>query len=269
MPIPEDDAELFPGFTPPPVFPRSDVPPPVPEPLHGLDRLERRRLRRARFPRLLAVAAGIFVAVTLHRELTDRGPVYLRTPLAARNAPEFWESPRFDSVEKSYLKLAEEIRSELDRAASRPTSTSLSVSYPDSHAAGLMDHLSPVLPRAGQPTGGEERLASGERRPVHRLLVLEDAARTLEDEVAVKVRRVFEQDGFQVFDRRTESDGGPQEIDLFAGARNAIGLSGLDDRMAVEKLQRFLDGTDDVDAILWIARDAEPDKYRWHLLTRS
>ena len=47
--------------------------------------------------------------------------------------------------------------------------------------------------------------------------------------------------------------GGPETIDLIAGARRVVELDSLDDRDATQRLQAYLDSSTSLDAIIWLA----------------
>ena len=142
----------------------------------------------------------------------------------------------------------------------------------DDEVQGLADQwrraLEPLLP--AEQTAREARGARAAAQQVSdggRVLVLEDIGQGADESTVTALHRALALRGFEVFgDEEGEVD--PEEIRLVAGARHAVGLSDPRDDGALQELQRYLDRTGELDAIVWLANNAEEGCHLYRVLVR-
>ena len=119
-------------------------------------------------------------------------------------------------------------------------------------------HLEPELPNF-------DAAVEGESSP--RVLVLEDLSPAVDGQILLGLELALEDLGWRALG--LDPDDPDAVIALAAGARKVIGLSGPTDATALRALQRHLDATTDLDAILWLTPDEEQQGQRYQLLVRS
>jgi hypothetical protein len=63
--------------------------------------------------------------------------------------------------------------------------------------------------------------------------------------------------------------GGPETIDLIAGARRVVELDSMDDRDASQRLQAYLDSSESLDAIIWLAPGTKQGSVSYRTFVRE
>jgi len=80
-----------------------------------------------------------------------------------------------------------------------------------------------------------------------------------------RMRSLLKERGHQLVGEGDDS----RSIELIARARNAAGLATLDDPDALGRLQRFLETSSGVDALLWLGPSQRPGHIGYRILVRG
>ncbi|MEW6071184.1 MAG: hypothetical protein AB1726_01135 [Planctomycetota bacterium] len=214
-------------------------PPPPPAPAWDpairapLDPERTRRRRRRGLAAVAAVALGVLGA--RHLVSAARGPGHRPATVAT-----VVEASRFGPREREALRLARRTT----RALEAEVLPDLSAAWPEELAARALPTPGSTVP---------------EGRPLGRVLVLEDLPRPEGEATLAAMERSLRARGFDVLGLPRRGEGADAErdeaeIQLVAEARNAVGLGAPDEEDAVLRLQVFLDGTADLDAVVWLDR---------------
>jgi hypothetical protein len=122
---------------------------------------------------------------------------------------------------------------------------------------------------------GEESPAPGEAAPAvpaaprGRVLVLDDVTTSVDPRVLALLREKMAQRGFTVVGRETDDTAAASAVELIAAARMTIGLGRADEPETQTALQRFLDGTPDLAALVLVSRAADEQEHLYRVFVRG
>jgi serine/threonine protein kinase len=226
------------------------------------------RAHRARTARRLAgagvaglLALGVVTSGTLVLAARARhgGHGHVTVSHSSVPAPErAWNS--LTPAERRYLELAQGVIAEVGgadavldpeyeaRAAAGSMDPAASATHDHAHAAAV--EILPGPPTAGLPPRG-------------RVLVLDDVTTRVDDRVIGLLHERLAERGFTV---AAEAEDG---VELLASARHAMGLGRADEPDTQTSLQRFLDGSTEVDAIVLVSRTADEKDHLYRVFVRA
>lgn len=231
-----------------------------------------RRGRRAQ--RILAMAIGAFIACTLALALIQRARHV--DSLRARDHMRALQS-RLMATHDPVTSLNEEDQAVLDHAhgiLGSPESQHRIDHWADRLSPEIKDwwfgteHEDDTGHYAPGPDSLTGAQAHSSIAPIGRILLLEDLVTPDETEILASVREALADMDLTVLGT-PESVNDPLDIELMSGARHAVGLASIDDPEAQQRLQDFLDGRDDLDAILWIGPAPTGSDPIYELFVRS
>jgi serine/threonine protein kinase len=262
---PSPAAAREPGFAPFPAMPAAG---PSREPFTfrpasvpaGSERFGPRRRRR--FGRPLALAACLFGFVCLAnvgflRAARARAHEVAAIETRARSIPppkRPWSS--LSARDKKLVDLAEGVAKDLG-------------DDPDASAAPAV-----VVP----PSRGERESAaheapagpeSGLLPPHGRVLVLDDLTTDVDERVLALLRSRLGSRGFRVVGEEGDEAAAAAAVELLAGARHALGLGRADEPDTQASLQRFLDQTLELDALILVSRGEKESEHLYRVFVKA
>ena len=103
-----------------------------------------------------------------------------------------------------------------------------------------------------------------------RVLVIDDVTTAVDARVLALLRARLSERGFRVAGGQ---EGGPEEaaaaVELLAGARHALGLGRAEEAATQASLQRFLDRSTDLDALILVSRSEEEREHLYRVFARA
>jgi len=115
-------------------------------------------------------------------------------------------------------------------------------------------------------TGPKPRVMSSE--PVGTILLLTDLGVDSSSKEVRGLREALLDRGLKLLGYGADG-GGPETIDLIAGARRAVELDSLDDRDAARRLQAYLDSRSSLDAIIWLGPGSKEGSVSYRMFERD
>ena len=218
--------------------------------------------RRRRFTPALAFAAGLFGLVFLANGMflrAARGRAHdvaaFETRARSVSGPKHpWSS--LSARERKLVELAEGVAEDLggkEGEGSPAASAELSPPSTSSKEEAVAS-APPVEPEAGVfPPHG-------------RVLVLDDLTTSVDARVLALLRTRLGERGYTVVGQGADE---AAAVELLAGARHALGLGRAEEPETQGNLQRFLDRTADLDALILVSRSDQESEHLYRVFVRS
>ncbi len=106
-------------------------------------------------------------------------------------------------------------------------------------------------------------------RGAGRVLVLDDLATGVDARAVALLRKKLAERGFSLVGEETDETEAAAAVELIAGARNTIGLGRLDESETQAALQRYLDQSEGLDAIVLVSRSEDESSHLFRVLMRA
>jgi len=221
------------------------------------------RSRRRSLAGVSLAAAGLFglfltsafVLAGRHRAAREVVAHELRARPASSQKQRSWSS--LSERERKVVDLAEGVAEDLGSEESRGTA-------PMRNEAHLSTREGTSAP--GEPQAMPE---AGVLPPHGRVLVLDDLTTSVDDRVLALLGTRLSARGFTVVGQETDEAAAASAVELLAGARHALGLGRADESETQASLQRFLDRTAGLDALILVSRSQEETEHLYRVFVKA
>jgi hypothetical protein len=189
------------------------------------------------------------------RARAHRGAFHgVQQPVASRPAPRAWSS--LSERERRVVDLAQGVAEDLgvDEGVSADESPSAT--------------SAPATPSRERETPEKAPASDASMRalPAHgRVLVLADLTSGVDERVVRLLSARLCERSYRVVGDETDEGAAALAVELLAEARHALGLGHADEPATQAALQRFLDGSDDLAALILVSRATETEAATEHL----
>ncbi|MCP3919847.1 MAG: hypothetical protein GY711_30305 [bacterium] len=130
--------------------------------------------------------------------------------------------------------------------------------------------LDPVLPPPDEDECDTAQVEmTQDASPRGTVLVLADTGLSTASSAIESLRDLLRKRGYGVLGLGDGDGDALHDIEITAGARNAIGVSGPNDSEALDRLQDYLDRNTELDSIVWLAPGTNERSVRVHAIRRS
>jgi serine/threonine protein kinase len=217
--------------------------------------------RRRRLVPALALAGGVLGLASLAsgafvfagRARAHHADAFERARFESSPAKRRWKS--LSGNERKLVEVAEGVADDLGAGEVEAVEATPPASAPGARSAG----------------SAEPAVASGSARlPARgRVLVLDDMTTSVDARVLALLRTRLAERGFQVVGDEDDGEAAAGAVEVLAGARHALGLGRAEEAEAQGNLQRFLDVTPELEALILVSRSEQESEHLYRVFVKG